>query len=150
MAVPWQTDSASCLSGYDSQYDPYLPTFWPARVPNQVLSTENYTVVMDGKQPMGERLAAFARRAAWTSPLGTNSYQDQINNMVKHFGEMGVVEQRPGPGDREFPSVMEVESEPTPLHDELNARHGAGRSATALNLETTDKAKRFPNGQKYS
>ena len=38
MAMPWQTDAASCRSGYDSTYDPYLPTFWPARVPNQVLS----------------------------------------------------------------------------------------------------------------
>ncbi|MGH9278114.1 MAG: LodA/GoxA family CTQ-dependent oxidase, partial [Acidimicrobiales bacterium] len=31
MAVPWQTDSASCRSGYearsDPRYDPYLPTF---------------------------------------------------------------------------------------------------------------------------
>jgi hypothetical protein len=32
MAVPWQTDSASCRSGYEAEYDPYLPTFWPYRV----------------------------------------------------------------------------------------------------------------------
>ena len=36
MAVLWQTDAASCRSGYYAgfgpKYDPYLPTFWPARV----------------------------------------------------------------------------------------------------------------------
>src|SRR6266540_4881195 len=41
MAVPWQCDTASCRSGYDPDYDPYLPTFWPARVPNHVLTEEN-------------------------------------------------------------------------------------------------------------
>ena len=34
MAVPWQTDTSSCRSGYIPEYDPFLPTFWPARVPN--------------------------------------------------------------------------------------------------------------------
>src|SRR5207248_10201689 len=38
MAVPWQTDTASCRSGYVRTYDPYVPSFWPARVPNQVLT----------------------------------------------------------------------------------------------------------------
>ncbi|MFM9745580.1 LodA/GoxA family CTQ-dependent oxidase, partial [Streptomyces brasiliscabiei] len=27
MAVPWQTDTASCRDGYSSEYDPFLPTF---------------------------------------------------------------------------------------------------------------------------
>jgi hypothetical protein len=27
MAVPWQTDTASCRSGYLTSYDPYVPTF---------------------------------------------------------------------------------------------------------------------------
>ena len=31
MALPWQTDTASCRAGYDKQYDMHLPTFWPAR-----------------------------------------------------------------------------------------------------------------------
>ena len=35
MAVPWQTDTASCLAGYDffNTSLHLLPTFWPARVP---------------------------------------------------------------------------------------------------------------------
>ena len=47
MAVPWQTDTASCRSGYylgyGPRYDPYVPTFWPARVPNQVLTRSRTT-----------------------------------------------------------------------------------------------------------
>ena len=42
MAVPWQTDTSSCRSGYAADYDPYLPTFWPQRVPNQVLTQASY------------------------------------------------------------------------------------------------------------
>ncbi|MDQ3677765.1 MAG: LodA/GoxA family CTQ-dependent oxidase [Actinomycetota bacterium] len=49
MAVPWQTDTASCRSGYYLGYGPrfdrYVPTFWAARVPNQVLTRRNYEVV---------------------------------------------------------------------------------------------------------
>ena len=44
MGLPWQADTAYCRSGYDADYDPYVPTFWPARVPNQVLTDAAYTI----------------------------------------------------------------------------------------------------------
>ena len=97
MAVPWQTDTASCRSGYLKSYDPYVPTFWPARVPNQVLTEDDYEIVMDQERPLADRLAAFASRASWLRPLGSNSYTDQINNMIAHFDHMGVVEPLRGP-----------------------------------------------------
>ena len=62
MAVPWQADTASCRSGYDPDYDPYLPTFWPARVPNQILYEPDYQIAIDPTQPPEARLAAFNRR----------------------------------------------------------------------------------------
>jgi hypothetical protein len=37
MGLPWQADTGFCRSGYDTQYDPFVPTFWPARVPPQEL-----------------------------------------------------------------------------------------------------------------
>ena len=112
MAVPWQTDTASCRSGYVPTYDPYVPTFWPARVPNQVLTKENYDIVMDPSRPMSERPAAFANRAAWIEPLGTVGYTSQINNMIHHFDHLGVVEARPGPTDTAaFPAQIEVEDQ---------------------------------------
>ena len=113
MAVPWQTDTASCRSGYDKAYDPYVPAFWPARVPDQVLTRENYDIVMDADRPLAERRAAFANRAAWIDPLGTTSYTDQINNMIEHFDHLGVVEVHDGPKDTDaFPPAIEVEDQP--------------------------------------
>ncbi len=115
MAVPWQTDTASCRSGYDlgfgRRYDPYLPTFWPARVPNQVLSEEDYQTVVDPSQDISTRLAAFARRRVWDRFFPAD-YLRRINCMVAEFGKLGVIEVRPGPTDTaEFPPVMMVESE---------------------------------------
>ncbi len=110
MAVPWQTDTASCRSGYDKAYDPYLPTFWPARVPNQVMSQKAYEIVMNQELPLSERLQAFSNRANWLEPLGLDkSYTHQINHMIHHFDQLGVVEVKPGlPDDPSFPNVMQV------------------------------------------
>ena len=120
MAVPWQTDTASCLSGYSvgygRDYDPFVPTFWPARVPNQVLTRKSYDIVMDESLPLGERQAAFERRAVWLRWL-EGRYPQQINQMVKDFGKLGVVETLPGPSDGAFPSELLVESEVGFEHD---------------------------------
>ena len=144
MAVPWQTDTASCRSGYLRSYDPYVPTFWPARVPNQVLTQADYDIVMNDGLPMAERIAAFARRASWLRPLGSRSYTDQINNMIAHFDHMGVVETRAGPTSGPFPSAVEVED----LHPAAQAVAAAvgPRAAEELDLSGIDKVRRFPHG----
>lgn len=112
MATPWQTDTSSCRSGYTSEYDPYIPTFWPARVPNNVLSEKDYQTVMDEDQPREERLRAFNRRVTWFRVLG-RYYLQQIDNMTKIFGDLGVVGYKPGPeNDPDFPAAMYVESIP--------------------------------------
>lgn len=111
MAVPWQTDTASCRSGYNPDYDPYLPTFWPARVPNQVLSAENYDKVMlpDAQLSRADRLAAFNHREDWNRTLGTGADQ-QLQAMVDHFDRQGIVAIRKGiADDPDFPPVMQVE-----------------------------------------
>jgi hypothetical protein len=144
MAVPWQTDTASCRSGYLKSYDPYVPTFWPARVPNQVLTQADYEIVLDPEPPLADRLAAFARRASWLRPLGSKSYTDQINNMIAHFDHMGVVEPRRGPTSGPFPRVLEVED----LHPVAHALAAAvgPRAAEALDLSGIEKMRRFPHG----
>jgi hypothetical protein len=111
MAIPWQTDTASCRAGYESDYDPYLPTFWPARVPNHVLTAKDYATVMNRSLPLDQRMEAFARRASWYRVLD-GQYVQQINQMVQDFSKLGVVERRPGPGDSAFPETMLVESTP--------------------------------------
>lgn len=116
MAVPWQTDTASCRSGYQDlmgfgpRYDPYVPTFWPARVPNHVLTTDDYDVVVDVARPLAERQEAFERRATWLRFLPA-PYLQGIAEMVTGFGKLGVVEVRPGPADGAFPTELLVESE---------------------------------------
>lgn len=170
MAVPWQTDTSSCRSGYTPSYDPYVPTFWPARVPNEVLTKENYAIVMDKSRPLSERRKAFANREAWIEPLGADGYTHQINNMVQHFDFLGVVEVRDGPGDADFPATIEVEDYArliTPEQEKLTERRKPGtapapriapaahpgpverrgvRSATEVDLSGIALVNRFPNG----
>ena len=149
MAIPWQTDTASCRSGYTKKYDPFVPSFWPARVPNNVLTEENYQKVMDESLPLSERLSAFATRAYWTRMLGTGNYTDQINTMIADFDKMGVVEVREGPSDHDnFPAVMEVE--------QLEPKHVRQRMKTIapdvqlaeedIDLGSIEKVNRFPYG----
>ena len=111
MAVPWQTDTASCRAGYDPEYSPFLPTFWPARVPNHVLAEADYNQVVNKKLSREERLEAFNRRSSWPRFL-KGAWLDQINQMIEDFGKLGVVERKPGvPNDSDFPNIMYVESE---------------------------------------
>ena len=78
MAVPWQTDTSSCLFAYIGwQEGVYQPTFWPVRVPNNVLTADQYETVMNARKPYSERrgvrvrsppvLAALPRHAKTTS-----------------------------------------------------------------------------------
>ena len=114
MAVPWQADSASCRSGYYAgygpRYDPYVPSFWPARVPNQVLTEAAYRRVMNAKLPLDERIAAFNERRPWTRTLGHADLHGQVARMMDNFHKMGIVEHRPGvPRSKDFPPSMQVE-----------------------------------------
>jgi hypothetical protein len=112
MAVPWQTDTASCRAGYEPEYSPYLPTFWPSRAPNQVLAQAEYKKVINRKLPRRARSQAFNQRASWPRFL-VGGYIQQINQMVTDFWKLGVVERKPGPkNDSDFPSTMFVEGRP--------------------------------------
>lgn len=144
MAVPWQADTASCRSGYDKSYDPYVPTFWPAHVPNQVLTQRAYETVMNESLPMDDRLSAFAKRAAWIRPLGNVSYQAQINNMIADIAQVGIVEVREGPaGSVNFPATMEVEQLPHAAVAGMALAHHAAvqEEFVDVDLRQTDKAR---------
>jgi hypothetical protein len=116
MAIPWQEDTASCRSGYPTTVypDPYTPTFWPSRVPNQVLTEADYATVMNTRLSLEERTAAFNTRANWLRGLHLRApYVHQITKMVSDFGELGIVEKRDGPGDPAFPEHLYVETQAT-------------------------------------
>jgi L-Lysine epsilon oxidase N-terminal/L-lysine epsilon oxidase C-terminal domain len=116
MAVPWQTDTASCRAGYpgtEFPADTFIPTFWPSRVPNTVLSERSYKTVIDSSLPLDVRTAAFYQRPNWLRSLGLNRpYVEQITHMIDHFGELGLIEKREAEAGPHFPSVMYVETLP--------------------------------------
>jgi hypothetical protein len=112
MAIPWHCDTASCRDGYESDYDPYLPTFWPARVPNNILSETMYVNTLNGELSEQERTQSFAYRNAWLNDLPIDepvTYTKQINSMIRHFDSLAVVQARPGVADDpNFPTEMQV------------------------------------------
>lgn len=112
MAIPWQCDTASCRDGYQADYDPYLPTFWPARVPNNMLGETMYQRVRNTTLSDRERNESFAYRKAWLDDLpiqGAVTYTKQMNSMVDHFDRLAVVQARPGVDDNPaFPREMQV------------------------------------------
>lgn len=95
MAVPWQGDTVGCRSGYDYQVDPFLPTFWPARVPNHVLTHEDYLIVTNKNATPDERLKAFMKRNHWPRSLN-GDFTQQIYQMIAEMEALGVVEAYPG------------------------------------------------------
>ncbi len=143
MAIPWQTDTASCRDGYNAAYDPYLPTFWPARVPNNILNQENYAKVVDDSLPLAERQAAFNEREFWLDdlPIGpSTSYDDQINSMIDGFGELTVVVPITLAGVTDFPTTMQVGE--TPFHNAPEKRllKQNAKKGCRPDLSNTDKA----------
>jgi hypothetical protein len=108
--TPWQSDAASCRSGYQPAISPVLPTFWPARIPNHVLREEDYLVVVDTDAPMADRQAAFDRRYDWERFVTAAQRTDTLDNMVEQWGRLGLVTELPGPSDGAFPAVMKVET----------------------------------------
>jgi hypothetical protein len=110
MALPWHADAVSCRSGYTKAISPVSPTFWPARVPNQVLAKADYDVVINPSRSLAERKAAFARRRGWERFVVGAEPQLAINAMITEWYKLGVVAAMPGPRDGFFPRTMKVET----------------------------------------
>jgi L-Lysine epsilon oxidase N-terminal/L-lysine epsilon oxidase C-terminal domain len=107
MGVPWQTDEASCLSGYDSSAYLPLPSFWAARVPNEVLSQGAFRQATDAALPQQQRAKHLAYRQFWLRDLQGSSYQARINNMVAEWSLTGIIAQRPVPEGGNQPGFPE-------------------------------------------
>jgi hypothetical protein len=75
------------------------------------MSEADYNTVMDTDKDIGERLQAFANRANWFAPLGLDKpYVQQLDHMIHHFDEMGILEVRQGlSDDPRFPPTMQVQ-----------------------------------------
>jgi hypothetical protein len=120
MGIPWQTDEASCLDGYDTSTYLPLPSFWAARVPNEVLSMESYDRLGVPGLPELQRTKHLAYRQFWMRDLikgAGSSYQGRINNMVKQWNLLGIIAEHPAPEAAQLPDWPErywVETERSP------------------------------------
>ena len=129
MAIPWQTDTSSCLSRYKRDVDGYLPAFWPARVPNDVLDVDGYRAVMDSTISLEKRQRAFEARVKWLRDLpgfGVSSRQ-RVNAFIRQWHDAGVVTQQPGPADAPFPESFWVELGHALFDEPRTTRRSIGR-----------------------
>jgi L-Lysine epsilon oxidase N-terminal/L-lysine epsilon oxidase C-terminal domain len=121
LGCPWHSDGASCRSGYQKRISTVLPTFWPARIPNQVLAEEDYKIVMDRSRTLNERSIAFHRRRDWERFIAKPTRPPTLKLMVSEWWKLGMILDRPGPGDANFPDRLKVESlvgfEKEPKHE---------------------------------
>jgi hypothetical protein len=149
MALPWQADTAGCRSGYDRKYDPFLPSFWPARVPNQVLSTKAYEDLQVPGLPPEKAWDIFSNRISWFAPVDVGaSFGDYMMNMVKIFGSMGVLESRTVIGIGLLPSRVMVASYASPVGPDgklaTTIKSTAGEYARAENFASDEEAAQAP------
>lgn len=106
LGVPWQTDEASCLSGYERTTYLSLPSFWSARVPNQVLSAQSWERLADSSLKLPQRLKHFDYRQDWLRDFGTQ-YLPKINQMVHEWHLLGIAT------EMTLPAGSKVEGLPT-------------------------------------
>jgi hypothetical protein len=122
MALPWQADTSSCLSGYNISFGQYLPTFWPARVPNDVLTEADYQLVVNSILPDDQRVRAFSpeQRLKWlrgivyTNPTNPLQRSDGRKAFIGDgWWRVGIVTHRTIAGGALFPRDVWVESHRT-------------------------------------
>ncbi len=112
MGVPWQTDEASCNSGLVYTPSLYLssPSFWGARVPNQVLPVEAYNIAITPGIPPLQAQRHFSNRRFWLRDLQGTGYAARINNMVHKWWMTGLVEAHTPPEGSGLPDPCFVET----------------------------------------
>ena len=111
MGVPWQADAASCRYGYQRAISLVSPGFWPARIPNSVLTEADYRIVVDTERSLDERREAFLRRRSWERFIARPTSLPTLSLMVDEWFKLGIIRDREGARDGRFPARMVVESE---------------------------------------
>jgi L-Lysine epsilon oxidase N-terminal/L-lysine epsilon oxidase C-terminal domain len=113
MVVPWQVDTANCGCGYQPDIGPYLPTFWPARVPNHVLTRSAYDTAMNSELPIGQRFKYFNNRVDWLRDLPMmDGSMKRAEQFITEWSKVGIICSRESTsGDSDFPPVLHVEED---------------------------------------
>ena len=118
LGLPWQTDEASCNSSADYTPSTFLsmPTYWGARVPDQVLSSESWQRASDdvgGAAARRQRLKQLAHRSDWLRDVRGPTYFSRIDTMVREWWMLGIVEPKVTPAHLQsegLPAIAFVES----------------------------------------
>ena len=139
MGVPWQTDEASCNSGLVYTPSRYLssPSFWGARVPNQVLPVEAYRIATTpGLAPLQVQ-RHFSNRRFWLRDLQGKAYADRIDNMVHRWWMTGLVEAHRPPQGAGLPDPCFVETGRSPSFTPDDPSLALAQAVVALSTEET-------------
>lgn len=114
LGVPWQTDGTSCNSAADYEPSTFLsmPTFWGARVPDQVLAQANYdrATSIDWKEYPIQAQKHLMHRVDWLRDIRGTVYYQRLVNMVREWWQLGM--------------VLPVPSSPEHMPDELRVEQG--------------------------
>ena len=113
MYVPWQVDTTQCGAGYQPTINPYFPTFWPARVPNQVLTAANYQQALSPGLSNIQRLKYFGLRQNWLRDLTVIfGYQKRIEEFLREWNKVGIISrQETPPGYEWLPPFVHIETQ---------------------------------------
>lgn len=157
LGVPWQTDEASCLSVYTASNYLLVPSFWAARVPNQVLSAESRSRLSDPHLNPAQRQKHFDYRQDWMRDLGTQ-YQAKINNRIVEWHELGIIApdtEPTDPADPALPTQLWAETgrggfPPDPTYAQvLTVENARPRLRAAVSPEPAGRqAKSFGRGER--
>ena len=112
MGVPWQTDEASCNSGMIYSPELYLssPSFWGARVPNQVLSMDAFNLAKSPDLTAQQKDRHFSNRHLWLRDINGKGYAARIDKMVSRWWRLGLVEAQVPPEGSDLPNPTFVET----------------------------------------
>ncbi len=155
MGVPWQTDEASCNSGLI--YDPSLylstPSFWGARVPNQVLPGEAFEIAESLRMNNLQAQRHFSNRKTWLRDINGQTYNERINNMVSRWWEIGMLVAK-SPTNTSLPNPCYVETgrsneftagDPTlKLALDINSLNNSGGDGLTLSSGVDDRSEKHP------
>jgi hypothetical protein len=112
MQVPWQLDTAYCGAGYQPDINPFLPTFWPARAPNQVLLERNFKKATNPDLSAAQRMKYFSLRQNWLRDFSILlDPLKQANMFISgDWSKVGIVTRRTTPpGDYDLPPEVFIE-----------------------------------------
>lgn len=139
LALPWQSTLTDCGGGYDQDFHPRIPTFWPARVPNNVLAQADFDVASNSSLDDETRFAAFQTREKWSRVIEDTEENPVEAQMVVVWPQQGILTPLVVADGRRpvwMPPLVHVQS----LPGAMQSRAGSIQSKAAVSASELDGA----------